>query len=265
MESVRPPTVAGSFYPREPAALRGAVDALLEQAEQHPVDPAPRLYVVPHAGYVYSGPVAAVAYRNMRDLAQPPPRVALLGPSHFVRFAGLASPGVAALATPLGEVPVDALLLDAANVRPRVAADPAAHATEHSLEVQLPFLQRVLPDAAVLPLLTGEVGPEDAADVLDDLLDVPGTVGLISSDLSHYLDATTARRRDEATARAILDLEPEAVAWDDACGRTAVQAALLVARRRGWGCRLLDLRNSADTAGTPDRVVGYGAFALGPG
>jgi AmmeMemoRadiSam system protein B len=256
--------VAGSFYPGKPTALRRSVDALLEQARPHPADPAPRIYVVPHAGYVYSGPVAAVAYRNVRDLDEPPPRVALLGPSHFVRFAGLALPGVAALATPLGEVPVDALLLDAAVARPPVVAHPAAHATEHSLEVQLPFLQRVLPNAAVLPLLTGEVGSEDAAGVLDDLLDVPGTLGVISSDLSHYLDAAAARRRDEATARAILDLQAEAIAWEDACGRTAVQAALLVARRRGWGCRLLALTNSADTAGTPDRVVGYGAFALGP-
>jgi hypothetical protein len=222
------------------------------------------MLIAPHAGYVYSGPVAAPAYGLLADIGGPHSRVVLLGPSHFERFDGLASSGARALATPLGRVEVDPELTEQAEGHYAVARRASAHASEHSLEVHLPFLQVALDDLSVLALVTGEVDPVAVADVLDGLLDDPVVIALISSDLSHYLDYPTARRRDARTAQRIAALQPEEITWGDACGRTAIQAALLVARRRNWGCRLLDLRNSGDTAGGSDRVVGYGAFAIGP-
>ena len=263
MGSVRPPAVAGAFYPAGADALGAAVDELLA-AEPATVDIQPVLLIVPHAGYVYSGPVAASAYRLLRETPLPRRRLVMVGPSHFVAVAGVATPGVTGLATPLGVVAVDGELAAAAEAHPVVAPQPAAHAPEHSLEVQLPFLQRVVGECAVLPLLTGKVDPDDVADVLDAALDFDGVMAVISTDLSHYLGYAAARRRDAATARAIVELRSDDVEWEDACGRTGLQAGLLVAKRRSWVCRLLDLRNSGDTAGDPGRVVGYGAFALGP-
>jgi AmmeMemoRadiSam system protein B len=180
-----------------------------------------------------------------------------------VKFAGLASPGVDALATPLGLVPVDRELTSTAEALAIVAPEPAVHAGEHSLEVQLPFLQVVLGEFTTLALATGDVAPEALADVLDQTIG-PGVIGIISSDLSHYLDYERACRQDARTAEALTGLRPQDVARDDACGRIAVQAALLLARRRGWSCHLLALGNSGDTAGSSGRVVGYGAFAIGP-
>jgi len=264
MGSVRSPAVAGAFYPADAEALRAAVDELLAAGEPAQVDVDPVLLIVPHAGYDYSGPVAATAYRLLRAMPEPKRRVVLVGPSHFVAVSGVATPGVTGLETPLGVAAVDGELTAAAEAHPVVAPGPAVHAREHSLEVQLPFLQRVFGELTVLPLLTGEVGYQEVAAVLDEALGAGGVMAVISTDLSHYLDTSAARRRDAATAAAIVDLRPEDLEWDDACGRTGLQAALLVARSRGWACRLLDLRNSGDTAGPMEQVVGYGAFAVGP-
>jgi AmmeMemoRadiSam system protein B len=259
MAPVRPAAVAGAFYEADPVALERSLAGMMAAASAPDIDLAPRAVIVPHAGHIYSGPTAAVAY-----LAVPPvTRVVLLGPSHFVRFSGIAAPTVEAFETPLGAVPIDAALLESATGSAVVVTNDVAHAREHSLEVQLPFLQHTLGAFTMLPLLTGEVSPEAAAGVLDSLL-VDDVVAVVSSDLSHYLDYDAARQRDERTAKAIVELRPDDLAWEDACGRIAVQAALLVARRRGWACRLLDLRSSGDTAGSRSRVVGYGAFALGP-
>jgi hypothetical protein len=145
-----------------------------------------------------------------------------------------------------------------------VIVEPAAHSREHSLEVQLPFLQVALGEFTALALTTGDIAPDAAAAVLDDLIDEPGVLGVVSSDLSHYLDHEAACRRDNRTAQAIVGLRFEDLAPDDACGRTAVQAALLVARQREWACRLLALGNSGDTGGPRQRVVGYGSFVIGP-
>lgn len=223
-----------------------------------------RLLIVPHAGYVYSGPVAAVAYRLLQEPGWERPRVVLIGPSHFLPFSGMASAGASGLATPLGVVPVDVKLNRVAEAHSAVTPLPEAHRREHSLEVQLPFLQVTLSEPTVTPLATGDVAAMEAAAVLGDLLDELDVLVVVSSDLSHYLDYRSAQRRDAATADAITALDWEAVRHDDACGRTAIQAALITASDRGWQCRQLMLANSGDTAGSGDRVVGYGSFVVGP-
>jgi len=264
MAIVRPAAAAGMFYPADSDELRSYVEDLLTAEPEPDVDVHPAMLIVPHAGYVYSGPFAAGAYRLLQATTHRPRRVVLVGPSHFERFSGVATPGVDALATPLGLVQVDHELATVAGTFDIVVPAPVAHAREHSLEVQLPFLQIALDEFTMLPLVTGDVVPEAVADVVDRMLDAPDVVVVISSDLSHYLEYEIARRRDAGTAEAIVELRPYDLAWGDACGRIAVQAGLLVAKRRGWSCRLLTLGNSGDTSGSRDRVVGYGAFALGP-
>ena len=257
MGSVRLPAAAGTFYPRSADLLRRTIADLLVAADPPDFDVTPAMLIVPHAGYGYSGPVAATAYRCLNALPSPPRRFLLLGPSHYVGFTGVAASGSDAFQTPLGLV--------ATESRPPASCtdNPSAHASEHSLEVQLPFLQVLLDAFTIQPLLTGDIRAEAAADVLDDALD-DHHFGLISSDLSHYLAYEEARTRDRRTASAITHLRAEDLHRGDACGITAVQAALLVARRRNWECGLLDLRNSGDTSDDRSRVVGYGAFVIGP-
>ena len=259
--TVRPPAVAGTFYPGNRAALRDEISAHLAAADPIVVNFPLRILIVPHAGYVYSGPVAATGYQLLQGNSRIK-RIVMLGPSHYVRFSGLALPGVEQLETPLGLVAVDtsgaAQLVGAAQITESVAA----HGREHSLEVQLPFLQTVMPGVPVIPLLTGSIEAWEGAMLVEPLLD-EATLLLVSSDLSHYHDADTARRLDAATAAAIVALEPDALEWESACGRTGVQIALHIARQRRYQVDTLDLRNSADTAGTPERVVGYGTFAIG--
>jgi len=258
---VRPPAVAGAFYPADPARLRREVESLLAGAP--PFDaPAPLALIVPHAGYVYSGPVAATAYAHLARTRADVRRVVLVGPSHHAWFEGMALPGAEALATPLGSAPVDPESEARARGHPGVADSPAAHAREHSLEVQLPFLQVALGDPPVVALLCGQAAPESVAPVVDEFLGEEGTVVVVSSDLSHYLPYAEARRRDAETAQAIERLDPGALGHDDACGLTGVQALLLAARSRGMSVTRLDLRNSGDTAGDRSRVVGYGAFSF---
>lgn len=259
--SVRPPAVAGMFYEADAARLEAAVLNYLATAAEKSLDFDLRMLIVPHAGHVYSGPVAATGYRLLQD-SDHWRRIVMVGPSHFVPFPGLALPGVEYLDTPLGSVSID--IDGAALLRedPQVADLPQAHRREHCLEVQLPFLQVVAPNVPVVPVLTGAADPEEAAALVAPLLD-DRTLLLISSDLSHYHDAATARRLDARTVNAIAELRPEDLDWESACGRTGVQMALFIARRRQYRASVLDLRNSADTAGPPDRVVGYGTVALG--
>lgn len=258
----RPPAVAGSFYPSDREVLRAAVGSMLAAASFGDPGVEPRLFIVPHAGYVYSGPVAATAYRLLDPGTR---RLVVIGPSHFVGFDGLATPETEGLSTPLGIVPVDVRLTATVESYESVAPDRAAHAREHSIEVQLPFLQVLLEEFTVLALLTGSVPAETVAEVLGDLIGSEGLTALISSDLSHYLDYETARERDERTVRAILAKRPDELKPGDACGLVGLQAALILAEQEGWGCSLLDLRSSGDTAGGRDSVVGYGSFAIGPG
>ena len=261
--SVRSPAVAGSFYPSDSEELRASVDEMLAAATLAETEIRGKFLIVPHAGYRYSGPVAATAYRFLA--AMPPSRrVVVVGPSHFLAFHGLATPGTEYLATPLGVVAADVELTAMAEAHPAVVPNRVAHAREHSIEVQLPFLQVVLGEFFVLSLLTGAVEPETVAVLLDELIENEGVVAVISSDLSHYLDYEAARVRDTRSARAIVALRPDDLAWGDACGLTGVQAALLVAGDRGWGCSLVDLRSSGDTAGDRNSVVGYGSFVIGP-
>lgn len=253
--------MAGAFYPADPARLRREVEGLLAAAS--PVEAAaPLALIVPHAGYAYSGPVAATAYAHLARTRPDVRRVLLIGPSHFAWFEGMALPGAEALATPLGAVAVDAAAEARARHHPGVADSPEAHAREHSLEVQLPFLQVALPGSVVVALLCGQTAPEQAAPIILEFLGEAGTVVVVSSDLSHYLPYAEACRRDEETAQAIARLALNALDHDSACGLVGVQALLLAAREQGLEASRLDLRNSGDTAGDRRRVVGYGAFAL---
>ncbi len=264
MSGVRPAAVADRFYPGDPHELELAVRSYLEDArvDQDPREPAPKALIVPHAGYLYSGPVAASAYVACESARGRIERVVLFGPSHRVPLRGLAAPGGDAFATPLGPVRLDRASLDRILALSQVIRLDRAHALEHSLEVQLPFLQLVLGDFALVPLVVGEATPGEVAEVLALLWGGPETLVVVSSDLSHYLDYETALFRDRATTRAIEALRGEDVGLDDACGRIPIQGLLLEARRRGLAVRTLDLRSSGDTAGPRYSVVGYGAYAL---
>ncbi len=222
----------------------------------------PRAIIVPHAGYVYSGPVAASAYASLAGEHDHIHRVVLLGPAHRVPLHGLAASSADAFRTPLGDVPLDHEAIARLIHLPQVTAYDEAHQLEHSLEVQLPFLQEVLDDFVLVPLVVGEASADEVAEVLEQFWDDPGTLYVISSDLSHYHDYDTARMRDERTTRAIEHLRPEDIRYDDACGRNPVNGLLLLARRHGLRPHTLDLRNSGDTAGPRDQVVGYGAWAF---
>jgi len=262
MTSVRPPSVAGLFYPADPALLARDVDGLLSAARRPGRADAPKVLVVPHAGYVYSGPIAATAYAALRPWAESAgddARIVLLGPAHRVRVAGVVLPDAGALQTPLGLVPVDAAAVALLRAMPQVSVSADVHAREHSLEVHLPFLQRILPRFSVVPLAVGDASPADVAAVIDALWGGDETRVIISSDLSHYLPYATARRVDEATAAAIE--RADGVEPEGACGARAINGLSLVARRRAMRVERLDLRSSGDTAGSADEVVGYGAFA----
>jgi AmmeMemoRadiSam system protein B len=269
MAQVRSPAVAGSFYPRNAAELREAVQRYVAEARARAADEPlttsaaqPRAVIAPHAGYVYSGPVAASAFAPLAPLRGRISRVVLLGPAHRVAFEGLALPQAGAFATPLGLLRVDENARAALLALPQVVASDRAHAGEHSVEVQLPFVQEVLGDVAIVPLVAGDTSDAEAAQALECLWGDAGTCVVVSSDLSHYYTYEAAKQLDSGTARAIEQLLPEEIGDEQACGRVGVRAMLLVARRHGLRPTTLDLRNSGDTAGTRDRVVGYGAFAF---
>ena len=246
MASVRPPAVAGTFYPDDPDELSALISRLLDSAP--PRQPA-KAIVAPHAGYVYSGPIAASAFRCLSSGVR---RVVLLGPSHFALLRGVAAPRAGEFETPLGRV-----ALEVPDDLPR---NDAPHAREHSLEVEVPFLQVALGDFTLVPLAVGDAEPLRVAEVLAALWDGPKTAIVVSSDLSHYLPYEEARRMDADTARRIEQLVP--VAPGAACGAAPLNGLLFEASRRGMTCERLDLRSSGDTAGDRSRVVGYGAFAL---
>lgn len=258
MPTIRPPAVAGMFYPGSPRELRSNVEELLRDASPAG-GPSPKAVIAPHAGYVYSGPIAATAFQALAGQALE--RVIVLGPAHRVPVRGLALPGTDAFATPLGNVPVDSNAARAVSDLPQVNTFPEAHAPEHSLEVELPFLQVLFPDVRVLPIVVGDADGDEVAEVLDRVWGGPETAIVISSDLSHYLPYDVARRVDRETAEEILALEGP-LHSRQACGAYPINGLLVTARRRGLAPRLLDLRNSGDTAGDRSRVVGYGAFAF---
>jgi len=263
--ALRSPAVAGLFYPANARDLAASLAIMLGGA--HVADgarPRPKALVVPHAGYIYSGPIAASAYALLTSLRDTIRHVVLLGPCHRVAVRGLAIPSVDAFVTPLGTVPLDRDALDAAASLPQVGISDAAHAPEHSLEVHLPFLQTVLSNFSLAPFAVGQASAQEVAEVLDLLWGGPETLIVISSDLSHYLPYAVAQSIDHQTSAQILQLAPLA-SHEQACGATPINGLLQVARQRGLTPELLDLRNSGDTAGDKSRVVGYGAFAFSEG
>ncbi len=258
---IRTPAVAGMFYPAEPEPLTGMVHEFLNVP--HGSGPAPKAIIAPHAGYVYSGPIAGTAYAQLEGARSIIRRVVLLGPSHRVHVRGLAAPESDTFAMPFGDVPVDRAAIDGLADLPQVTLNEEAHAPEHGLEVHLPFLQLTLDEFSIVPFVVGDATPEEVAEVIARLWGGPETLIVISSDLSHYHDYDTARRMDEATSKAIETLRPEDIGPEQACGRIPIQGLLIVAREKGLRAEILDLRNSGDTAGPRDQVVGYGAYAVG--
>ncbi|NWG87837.1 MAG: AmmeMemoRadiSam system protein B [Hydrogenophilaceae bacterium] len=259
MNLVRPAAVAGMFYPGDAATLASEVRHMLAEAEG--IHLRPKALVAPHAGYVYSGPIAASAYALLKPLRQVIRRVVLLGPVHRVWVQGIALPAADSFETPLGRIPLDQEAVLAIRDLPQIEVNATAHAMEHSLEVQLPFLQTVLEDFSLVPLAVGGATPEEVAEVLERLWGGDETLIVVSSDLSHYLPYSTARLTDQDTVQHILKLDAHLLG-EQACGAHPLNGLLLVARRHGLRAQLLDLRNSGDTAGDKHQVVGYAAIAL---
>jgi len=264
MSQIRASAVAGTFYPADPAALSATVSALLALPSSIPSTEttAPKALIVPHAGYVYSGPVAASAYRLLAPLRDQIKRVVLLGPSHRIAFRGMAATQAQIYRTPLGDIPLDQDWLAKAAGIPGFGFLDQAHDGEHSLEVHLPFLQTLLGAFKLVPIVCGQAEPGQVAALLACLWGGPETLVVISSDLSHYLDYENCRALDNRTCEAIEHLDAAALGQDQACGRVPVGGLLALAQQNHLRVATLDLRNSGDTAGPRDRVVGYGAWAF---
>ncbi len=264
----RPPAVAGMFYPADPADLNASIDQLLAAipANAPPTAPGsrPKALIVPHAGYIYSGSTAAAAYARLAPWSADIRRVVLLGPTHRVAVDGIALPEAEAFTTPLGSIRLDAQVIARLAGLPQIVFSDQAHAFEHSLEVHLPFLQRILDQFTLVPLAVGHATPEAVAEVIDLLWGGPETLIVVSSDLSHYLPYATAQQVDRNTCQHILHLDAD-LRPEQACGAYPMNGLLLTARRRGLRPELLACRNSGDTAGDRHRVVGYAAFTISEG
>ncbi len=259
-ETIRPAAVAGLFYPANPDELHQQVSDLLASASA--AGEPPLALIVPHAGYIYSGPTAASAYINLLPLRNKIQRVILFGPSHRVAFRGLATSSASVFTTPLGNIRLDVHATAQLNQLPQVQVFDAAHAQEHSLEVQLPFLQEVLDEFELVPIVVGDATTSEVAEVIDMAWQDESTLIVISSDLSHYHDYHSAQTMDQHTCKAIENLQADAIDVDDACGRNPIKGLLAVARQRGLKMHTLDLCNSGDTAGDRNKVVGYGAWSV---
>ena len=260
MMRIKPAAVAGLFYPDDPALLRETVTSCLSKSNQTRGE-RPRALIAPHAGYVYSGPIAGSAYATVPPWRDQIRRVMVLAPSHRVAFRGIATSSAERFATPLGEIPVDQATVARIGDLSGVVPLDAAFEQEHALEVQLPFLQTVLETFELIPLIVGQADAVEVDRVIeavnaDDLLVV------VSSDLSHYHDYATSQARDATTSAHIVQLHGDAIGPHDACGAAPIRGLLQTARQQGWQAQTLDLRNSGDTAGNHDRVVGYGAYAF---
>ncbi|MHB1372731.1 MAG: AmmeMemoRadiSam system protein B [Thauera sp.] len=261
LASIRPPAVAGQFYPRDERVLRTQLAEMLSTAVALEAAPQPKAIIVPHAGYIYSGPVAANAYAQIVPLRQTIRRVVMLGPTHRVAVRGFALPAAQAFATPLGDVPVSRADWLALQSRDDILVDDRPHALEHCLEVQLPFLQMILDRFEIVPILVGDAAPEAVASLIEALWGGPETLILISSDLSHYLSYREAQWSDRAAVEQVLELRP-GLDHEQACGATPINGLLIAARAHQLQPQLLDLRNSGDTAGDRTQVVGYTSIAF---
>jgi hypothetical protein len=256
--STRPAAVANLFYPGDPDVLHNDIQRYL--AAVSPVHTTPKAIIVPHAGYIYSGQVAASAYAQLLAVSSQITRVVLLGPCHRVAVEGLAVPSVDYFETPLGKIPLDHAAIDKILQLPQVNEFNLTHEQEHSLEVQLPFLQETLENFSLVPLVVGDASTASVQQVIDTLWGGDETLIVISSDLSHYHDYATAKAIDTATCNAIENFDASSIHYENACGRTPVTALLASAKARNMHVTTLDLRNSGDTAGDKSRVVGYGAW-----
>lgn len=257
----RTPAVAGMFYPANAHELQSMVTNFLRETKAS-IGSVPKAIIAPHAGYIYSGPIAASVYAQITPAHDTITKVVLLGPSHQVPFSGLAASSMQEFATPLGNIPLDRQAIDDILPLPQVSILEPAHAYEHSLEVQLPFLQEVLEDFTLIPLVVGEATKEQVGEVLEKLWGGAETLIVISSDLSHYLEYHAAQKMDKLTSTAIEELRPENIHSEQACGRNPINGLLHIARNRGMQAQTVDLRNSGDTAGSKDQVVGYGAYVF---
>jgi len=260
MRQVREAAVAGIFYPEDRDHLKSAIGAMAASVPED-AGQAPKALIVPHAGYVYSGQVAAAAFARLLPHRETYRRVVLMGPAHRMPLNGLAASGAYGFRTPFGVVRVDREAL-ASLACADVRENNAAHLHEHCLEVQLPFLQFALGDFLLVPLLAGDTTPESVAEVIERSWNGPETLIVVSSDLSHYLDYEQAQSRDRVTCRAIERMDVSAIGRNDACGATVISGLLITARNHGLEIETLGLRNSGDTAGDKRRVVGYGAWLL---
>ena len=258
MMHVKRPVVAGLFYPDSAQELKDTLTGLMLEADTSAGE-RPHAIIAPHAGYQYSGPVAASAYATLAPWADQYRRVVVLAPSHRVAFRGIATSSADVFRTPLGDIPVDRDAIRELLGLSGVLRLDEAFAQEHALEVQLPFLQTVLQDFELVPLVIGEADSGDVSLVIDRLY-TPDTLIVVSSDLSHFLDYDSCRERDRTTSALIEGMQEEGIGPYEACGAFPVRGLLRSARRHGWRVRTLDLRNSGDTAGDRVRVVGYGAY-----
>jgi AmmeMemoRadiSam system protein B len=264
MNQIRQPAVAGMFYPADKQSLQDDVQQYLQQSNQAHIDPTiiPKGIIVPHAGYIYSGAIAASAYKLILPLKDKINRVVLLGPSHRVAFSGLAVPESDVFNTPLGTIPVDQEAIKLLASLTQVTTSEQAHQEEHSLEVQLPFLQEILADFTLVPLVVGDCERHDVAEVINALYGDEHTLIVISTDLSHFHSYNEAQGIDQATSDAIVNLKPDLIDYKDACGCNGLKGLLTVATEKNLSVELLDLKNSGDTAGDKNRVVGYGAYVF---
>ncbi len=260
MNKIRYPAVAGAFYPSDPEQLQNMIDQYLNDAR--PGNKVPKAIIAPHAGYIYSGPVAASAYARLQKGKGRIHRVILIGPSHRVGFRGMAVSSADSFATPLGNIPIDTEAVKMIAELPYVQYLNQAHDLEHSLEVHLPFLQETLDHFRLVPVVAGDAPADQVCHVLELLWGGSETLIVISSDLSHYHDYATAQQMDRATSENIEKLDYEKLDFDSACGRVPVSGLLALARKKSLNVTTIDLRNSGDTAGDKDRVVGYGAYTI---
>jgi AmmeMemoRadiSam system protein B len=258
---VRPAAVAGTFYPGDARSLAAELKGYLGLARSAPSRKAPKALIAPHAGYIYSGPIAASAYALLAPCRGRIRRVVLAGPAHRIHVSGAAVPSARAFDSPLGPVAIDREAVEKLLALPFVEVSDAAHAREHSLEVHIPFLQSVLGDFALVPIVVGDAAPEQMARILEDVWGGDETLVVVSSDLSHYMPYEAARIRDRRTADSIAAFDAH-IDPDEACGAMPINGLLTLARKRTMTIELLDLRNSGDTAGDKDHVVGYASFAL---
>ncbi|MCF7988117.1 MAG: AmmeMemoRadiSam system protein B [Methylovulum sp.] len=257
----RQPAVAGNFYPADPVILRDQINQLLSSAKSSATD-TPKAIIAPHAGYIYSGPIAASVYTRLQTARTQIARVVLLGPSHRVAFNGLALSTTDGFDTPLGHVPIDKASVALLAHLPFIDYFEQAHSQEHSLEVQLPFLQVVLNHFQIIPVVVGNASPEQVCLVLDALWGGDETLIVISSDLSHYHDYARAQQLDKITSTAIERLNYHALTYESACGRIPISGLLKWAAQQSLTVKTIDLRNSGDTAGDKKSVVGYGAYVI---